>query len=145
MTPQAFIENYQLNNLQIKNGSLCFWGHWFGKPQDSYSVSAVQFDAAENILIIIFSQKEKLSIFNPTEIEVYIDHLEIKSAHRVYLEWFDYGKPRTAKNLFYFDFVKTGEKIIGKNNIHWSVINAKELSVQKPAVLLTFINKGDNN
>ncbi len=145
MTAQAFIENYHANKLKITGGSLCFWGHCLGNPQDFHSLTSVQFNAEESLLTFIFSKKEKLNITNPTEIDLYKDHLEIRSADSVYFEWFDEGKPAIARNLFYYDFTIKGGKIIGKNNIHWSVINAQELSLQKPAVLMTDINRTHNN
>jgi len=31
-----FVERYTNNQGMIKGGTLCFYGHWFGRPYDNY-------------------------------------------------------------------------------------------------------------
>jgi len=138
LTVKDFELKYQNKTSLIKGGSLCFWGQWFGRPYENYlEIVSVSFDKFQNKLVIIFSKQEKLIIENPGNIEEHSNRLEIKSAERVYFEWYDYGKVQKLKNLMYYDFTKVGNKIKGKNNIHWSGINSEELTINKPAVLLT--------
>ena len=79
---------------------------------------------------------EKLTITHPAIIEEHTNKIEIKTADSIYFEWYDYGKPQTAKHLLYYHFIKTGNTISGKNNIHWSSINSAILSVNNPALLI---------
>lgn len=137
ITALEFQESFTNEKLMLLTGSLCFWGHWFGRPPDTVlEVKTVFFDAEKNILTITFSKDEKLRVTNPLLIEICNNKLEIKEADSVYFEWHDYGKSKTPKNLFFYNFVRTDKKIASRNNIHWSSINSKDLSVSKPAVTL---------
>ncbi|MEQ1799731.1 MAG: hypothetical protein ABL872_17375 [Lacibacter sp.] len=137
MTAREFEESFTNQKLMPLTGSLCFWGHWFGRPLDNiHEVKSVSFDSVKNILTITFLKDEKLSVMNPLLIEISNNRLEIKEADRVHFEWYDYGKSKTAKNLFFYDFLRTDKKLSGRNNIHWSSINSKDLSVSNPAVAL---------
>jgi len=88
------------------------------------------------MLSFTFSEQENLTIKSPGIIEVFTNRIEIMTAENVHWEWFDYGKEKSIKYLYYYDFSRIGNKIIGKSNIHWSAVNNNELSISKPAVLL---------
>jgi hypothetical protein len=137
LSPEEFSSKYQgVYNLK-KGGSLCFWGHWFGRPYDNFhEIISVEFETNTDLLILKFSEMEVLTITNPGNISEFLNRIEIQTADRVHWQWFDYGKEKTMKNLYTIDFVKIGNKIIGKSSIHWSAINIGDLSVTKPAVLM---------
>ena len=137
LSPTDFVLKYQNKNGLLKGGSLCFWGQWFGKPYDNFhEINSIEFNSDKNILTIVFIANEKLIITHPLIIEEYTNKIEIKTADSIYFEWYDYGKPQTPKHLLYYHFIRTGNKILGKNNIHWSSINAAILSVNNAALLI---------
>jgi hypothetical protein len=43
----------------------------------------------------------------------------INRADRVRWEWFYYGRPKTAENLFFKDFVRAGQNIPPTTNVNW--------------------------
>lgn len=137
LSSQEFALKYQSKKGLLKGGSLCFWGQWFGKPYDNFhEISTIEFNSEKNILTLVFNANEKLIISYPAIIEEQTNRIEIKTADSIYFAWYDYGKPQTPKHLLYYHFIRTGKKISGKNNIHWSSINAAILSVNNPALLI---------
>src|SRR5687767_8787149 len=70
LTPKQFAEKYKTNQGQVKGGTLCFWGHWFGRPYDNFhQITSVDYDTDTNILTIHFSEQETLTVTNPSDIE----------------------------------------------------------------------------
>ena len=138
-TAKAFSEKFQNTKGQSIGGTLCFWGQWFEKPNDNlYQVTAIHFDTIDNELTFTFSGHETLSITNPGIIEEHTNRIEIKTADRVYFQFQDLGCSNKRIKIMHYDFIRIDRKITGKTNIHWSAINLKELSIHKPAVLLTW-------
>ncbi len=42
---EKFVQKYNKRQGQIEGGSLCFYGHWFGRPHDNYhQLKLVTFD-----------------------------------------------------------------------------------------------------
>ena len=81
LTPIQFAEKYLSKQGQVKGGTLCFWGHWFGKPYDNiHEITAVDYDTGTNILTIRFSEQETLTITNPLGIEEYNNRLQIQNS-----------------------------------------------------------------
>lgn len=73
-------------NVEIltKEGSLYFYGDWFGRPYDNYhKIIHVCYDG--EILEIIFDRRERLLIYEPENIISSIQELKIEKARK--LKW----------------------------------------------------------
>jgi hypothetical protein len=93
-------------------GTLRFWGNWFGKPMDNYhEIKKVEFDKLTNTLILILSEEEKLSIWNPSEIEIGRKELNIRNADKILFEWYVYGESQIDKNLRFESYIDNGINI----------------------------------
>lgn len=113
-----FVQKYNNKQGQIKGGCLCFYGYWFGRPYDNnHKLELATFDSSTNILTLTFNQKETLSIFNPQDISEFKDKLVIGSADKIYWEWFSYGKPQTAENLYFIEINRKENSLFSNSNI----------------------------
>jgi len=131
-----FVDKYNKKKGQIKGGTLCFYGHWFGRPYDNYhQLESVTFDKQANILTLAFDEKETLEIYNPQDISEFDNHLAIDLADRIKWQWFYYGKPQTTENLYFIEVVKHGEILIGNSNVNWYKPDFKDLNMSDPALL----------
>ena len=138
LTPAEFVEKYNSQQLQVKGGALCFWGHWFGRPYDNFHrITSVGFDITTSILTIRFSEQEILTVSNPVDIKEYKHSLEIRMADKVHWQWFYYGKAHESQNLFYYNIERSDNAIKGFTNADWYKADWSDLAVTKPAVLLT--------
>ena len=138
LTPIQFAEKYLSKQGQVKGGTLCFWGHWFGKPYDNiHEITAVEYDTGTNILTLRFSEQETLTITNPLGIVEYNNRLQINQADKVYWQWYYYGKKQETENLLYYDITKNSGGITGLTNANWYKVDWSDLTSTKPAVLLT--------
>ncbi|HWY62681.1 MAG TPA: hypothetical protein VNW15_12340 [Rhizomicrobium sp.] len=102
-------------HAKLKQGTLRFWGVWFGRPNDSWH-RIVACDAEPDLLKIRFNDSELLSVWSPSGLEADTSKFQISDASRVRWEWFYYGRPQTPANLFFYDFSK-GEK--GTSDVNW--------------------------
>jgi hypothetical protein len=102
----------------VKGGSLRFWGVWFGKPHDNFH-TLLRCETTENILKLFFDRGETLSVWSPIRMAADKSTFRIDQADRVRWEWFYYGRPKTAANLFFEDFVRTGQTVDASTNIDW--------------------------
>jgi len=138
LTPIEFAEKYKSQQGQVKGGTLCFWGHWFGRPYDNFhQITSVDFDTITNILTIRFSEQETLTVTTPADIKEYKNRLEIIKADKVHWQWFYYGKTHEPENLFYYKIERSDNAIKGSTNADWYKADWSDLMVTKPAVLLT--------
>ena len=138
LTPKQFSEKYNHKQGQVKGGTLCFWGHWFGKPHDNYhQIIKSHFDIEHNILTIQFSERETLTVTNPGDIEEYKNRFQIDTADKVYWQWYYYGKTQENENLLYYSIIKNGDNVNGETNANWYKADWSDLTSTKPAVLFT--------
>jgi len=138
LTTNEFVEKYNSNNGQIKGGSLCFYGKWFGRPYDNYhELESVSFDELANTLTFIFNEKECLTIFNPDGICEYQNKLTIADSDKIEWKWFYYGKPQTEDNIYFIEVYRSNNTLTGKSNVNWYTEDFQDLSVEKPALLWT--------
>lgn len=138
LTPTEFAEKYKSQQGQVKGGSLCFWGHWFGKPYDNYhQITSVDFDPTTNKLTIRFSEQETLTVTNPADITEYKEKLVIADADNVYWQWHYYGNTQEPGNLFYYDISRKGNSVTATTNVKRHKPDWKDLTITKPAVMLT--------
>ena len=122
----------------VKGGTLCFWGHWFGKPYDNlHRIVSVDMNVPSSVLTLRFDQNETLIITNPVEIEEFPNRILINKADKVYWQWYYYGKAQEIENIFHHEYVREGNILSGKTNINWRNEDFSDLSISKPAVVLT--------
>lgn len=114
----------------LKQGSLRFWGDWFGRPLDNcHRAVKVDYDKYEDILIIYFDNEEICTVFNPIDIVNTENDFYILKATKIIWEWYYYGKEHIPQNLCKRTYSQTinndilieyvGEKISSK------IINAQ--------------------
>ena len=102
----------------IKSGTLRFWGEWFGRPYDNIHTVA-RCTAIEDTLVFEFEGGERLTVHCPEGVTISQELFCIKGATRVRWEWFYYGRPHLPGNRYFYDYVKSGSKIIGSTNVDW--------------------------
>lgn len=101
----------EINNLEEKpEGSLRFYGEWFGRPYDNYH-KILECVFKDGILKIKFDAGETIKIWNPNNIILNKNELIIKDSTCVEFLRYHYGKPQTKENLI-IDRYSNGELII---------------------------------
>lgn len=100
----------------VKVGTLRFWGEWFGRPYDNWH-QIVNSTSSSNTLYLHFDEQELLSIWDARNIVVGAQVFRISDAGRVRWEWYRYGKPKTPKNRYFEDFLKSPKGIEWTTNI----------------------------
>ncbi|KJF43467.1 hypothetical protein [Draconibacterium sediminis] len=135
LTINEFVSNYNKKDGLKKGGSLCFYGHWFGRPYDNFhQIESLSFDSSTNKLSLTFDEKETLIIVNPKEISESEKILTIKSADKIIWNWFSYGKSQTSENLYFIEINKDRDELIGKSNVDWYKPDFNDLSIEEPAL-----------
>lgn len=136
LTIFEFIDNYNKKQGLKKNGSLCFYGHWFGKPYDNFhQLELVLYESSTNTLTLIFDEKETLTIVNPNDIAESESMLTINSADKIIWNWFSYGKSQTGENLYFIEVNRNGGELIGKSNVDGYKPDFKDMTIKSPAIL----------
>jgi len=117
---------------KVKRGTLRFWGNWFGRPYDNVH-TLLTCAADQNVLRMSFSEGESLSVWAPGELKLDDSTFQISDAERVLWEWFASGRAKTKENLFFRDFIKTGETVVVSTNVN-SYTPDMSTDPTKPAV-----------
>jgi hypothetical protein len=94
----------------VAQGSLRFFGEWFGAPWDNFHL-VVEVDSTENSLVLRFNLKETLTVWNPAGLTATASALRIDRASRVRWEWFWYGRPAAPENLVFMDYALEGDQV----------------------------------
>jgi hypothetical protein len=112
--------NDQINKAlpDIKRGTLRFWGDWFGRPHDNLH-RLVSCECAQDVLTLHFDESEILCVWDPKALTIDRETFQIADADRVRWEWFDYGRPKTAANLYFLEYVKSLDAILATTNVDW--------------------------
>jgi hypothetical protein len=101
----------------LKCGTLRFWGVWFGRPHDNIH-RIVNCESNADVLRLHFVEGERLTIWYPQRYQIDSSIFRVLCAERVLWEWFYYGRPKTQTNLFFYDFVKTGDTVVASSNVN---------------------------
>lgn len=112
---ERFAKRISENLVKTKIGSLRFWGQWFGRPFAKIH-RIVACNANRDLLRLGFNEGEVLSVWSPTDLESSKLKFQIGSATRVQWEWYSYGRPKIAANLYFLDFAKERGAIIVNTN-----------------------------
>ena len=123
------MEERFLYELEIKGGSLCIWGEWFGRPHDNFHIietvrwrkverktlSTIDFESAEagmgykNEVVLRFKEGEFLSISDPVGIVNEKGRLVIRDAAQIIWTWYLYDREHTYENLYVRQYIKNAE------------------------------------
>ena len=110
-----------------RSGTLQVWGEWFGRPMDNVH-TCKSCEAGPAQIILHFDQGERLSIWNPIQVQTRGFTLLIAKASRVRWEWYYYGRPQSPENLLFLDYTLKGEKVLRTSNQPWDIPNSARAS-----------------
>lgn len=66
-----------------------------------------------------FDRGERLRVLEPQGAKISADEFRITDAAKVQWEWFSYGRPQAAGNLYFMEYVRAGGTISGSTNVDW--------------------------
>lgn len=119
---------------KIKNGTLKFWGVWFGRPYDNvHTITSILYEENKDLLTLRFDNDETLFVFGAKEIKADSKTFRIKTASQVRWEWFFYERPKVKANLYFMNFEKNADAITYTTNLDWYKDEQKP-SGKEPAV-----------
>ena len=118
MDAQKIATSINASLPQLKVGTLRFWGEWFGRPYDNFH-QVVHCSNKGKLVILEFNEGETLTISRPEGLVLKEGIFSIQSAASVRWEWFYYGRPKTAGNRYFEEFVNEGGKITVTTNVNW--------------------------
>lgn len=102
-----------LKRIKVKNGSIQFWGEWFGgRFGENYHTVIKAYWDKDDVLVIKLDQGEVVTIHNPTNIISNEEEFLIKGASLISFEWFYYGREHTAENLCRLEYKDINDKEI---------------------------------
>jgi hypothetical protein len=116
---------------RVKNGTLRFWGIWFGRPHDNWH-TIVRAEADGDCLTLHFSNEETLQIWHPAGCQIDEKQFVILSASRLLWKWYWYGRQHTPGNLMSYDFVRNGAEVTFQSTFPYSPQETP--SIHEPAV-----------
>ncbi|MGO4409990.1 MULTISPECIES: hypothetical protein [unclassified Brevundimonas] len=102
----------------VKHGSLRIWGQFFGRPYDN-DHRVVGCDSLPDGVRFRFNEGETLTIWHPSRYSIDHNRFEILGASRVRWEWFYYGREKLPQNLFYIEYVASGDTADIQTNVDW--------------------------
>jgi hypothetical protein len=118
---------------RIAAGSLSVFGDIFGGRIDNihFVMGATLND--DGSATVSFNEGEKLTIWDPEEVEVNARRFVIRRASRVRWEWFYYGRPHALENLHYIEHRLADGQVEASSDWPKSQFNP---SLESPAVEL---------
>lgn len=135
LTPQAFVDKYNAKQGLFKGGSLCFFGHWFGRPLDNlHRVIHAKFEDTTNVLTLTFDENETLTILNPINIVESKEELIIGSADKITWKWYSYEEIQTKENLCFIEITREADILTGQSNVEFHNSTFNTLNINSPAV-----------
>ena len=106
----------------IRQGTLRMWGQWFGRPHDNIHW-IVACDSEGDALRVHFNEGEVLTLWRPENATISADKFSIERASRVRWEWYYYGRPKTAENIYYIDYMFNGLELKADTNVTWYALS----------------------
>lgn len=104
--------------LISKQGSLLFWGRWFGRPFDNaHTIAHVEQDKDRHFFVLRFDEDEVCTLRNPKGMTVDASSFSITFADYIRWTWFSYGQPRTEEHMNILEYWRLENgTIVEKNN-----------------------------
>ncbi|MDB5801420.1 MAG: hypothetical protein JWL63_2359 [Rhodocyclales bacterium] len=118
MSPIEIAAAINENLPMLKQGTLRFWGQWFGRPYDNMH-QVVHCTSEGNKILLMFNEDETLTVTNPRDVGINKNAFFIQAADRVRWEWFSYGLPKTKSNLYFEEYENLGAHISVATNVDW--------------------------
>jgi hypothetical protein len=131
MTTSEIAAHIQQLIPRVKNGTLRFWGVWFGRPHDNCHI-IIRANADGECLTLHFNNEETLQIWHPTGCQIDEQQFIIRSASQLLWRWHLYGRPRTPDNLMTWDFVRNGEAVTLQRTFPYA--QQETPSIHEPAI-----------
>lgn len=115
---KTFADKYSgAKSINLKSGSLRFFGEWFGKPLENYhTILEINYIELEDCLAITFDDKEILSVWNPYGITCNKKQFKIEKATWLRWAWYKYGCTKTPDNLLFVEFFRFNGVLTGRSN-----------------------------
>lgn len=130
---EDFVNKYNYRMGAIKGGSVCLYGHWFGRPYDNFHfIKEIQYNAAISELKIKFDKNEILTLLNPLGITESKHQLVIKFADEITWEW-NYEESNEKAGLHFIKITKEGNLLSGCSSAHKEL---NGISIKKPALTM---------
>jgi len=102
----------------VRGGSLCFFGEWFGRPRDNcHQVTAAT--AEGDALVVRFNEQERLTVLQPEGVRVSADEFRIENAAGVRWEWCYHGRPQLPENLYSIEYSRKGNRVEVTDTTDW--------------------------
>ena len=99
----------------MRSGSLCIFGCWFGRPMDNHhQTESAAIDG--EVLKLVFDEGKTLEIWNPSELTIHRTTLKIYYASKVKWSWYYYGKPKQPDNIFYNEYIVNDNNVLLSTN-----------------------------
>jgi hypothetical protein len=100
----------------LKQGTLRFWGQWFGRPYDN--IHTVTGASAEgDSLEVRFNNGETLRIVKPVKAIVGAAQFVIGDAAKLRWEWNAYGNP--PRRRYFEEYDRKGDEIEATTDVDW--------------------------
>lgn len=116
----------------MKNGTLRFWGDWFGRPMDNYHiVKKVDYNEVEQILVICFEEDERCMILDPENIVNKEGRFCVSKASKIIWEWYSDGKKHESSDLHKRIYIYRDEKVVYREYYGESEVGSKSLNPQR--------------
>lgn len=109
-----------INDLlpNVRGGSLCIFGEWFGGRPDNWH-EVTEAAAEGDALIVRFNERETLTVVRPRGVTVTEDEFRIERADVVRWEWFYYGRPARPENLYVMEYARRGDAVEVTDTADW--------------------------
>lgn len=138
MNSEEVILVYKNKQLPGLFSSFTAWGYThLSAGSRGWVIHDFLYKSQSDQLIVQFDDKSKLVIEAPAHISVHDDAIEIREAKSVTYEWVDLLSSGLKSKRYYISFINDGKTVLGKNNVHWSFIDANDLSVKRSALIIS--------
>lgn len=125
---QELVTNFKTDSSLCVSGKIRIWGDWNQRDLDIVNkIETIYFDKNDNSLVFEFQNKNKISIWNPSQIYESTTYLKIIKASKIKWEW------NSFKNFQVYKY--TPKAIETFTNSKWK-IHPFDTSVKKIAFYL---------
>jgi len=126
----------------VRHVSLRLFGEWFGGRPLENALEVVGVVGLRQRLTLFFDEDEVLDVWKPAALRVEPESIRIHIASRVLLQWYYYGRPHVAANLFYSEYRVEGDRVVGETSADWYVARMRP-RIEEPAVELVLLEAAD--
>jgi len=115
LNAQEYFEKFSSGDKLFSGGYIRIWGDFRSRQLDIHNeISRVKLDMSD-VLVIEFTNSNKLTIVNPKTIFESTSYLKILEASEIIWEWID----KNSDQRFYFNYLVNKRSIKTKTNSDW--------------------------